>query len=547
VPNVRIEFPPPNFTVPDGQPLHVAGVATASGAEHPPVAAVRVHVDGGAPVDASTHVVLHQPVPTVTFAASVDVPDQPGIHTVSVVVTDENNGHATASVQVLRDTTVVVPAPAIVIDLEPPLPTSADDPFVQGLVSSVQQTLADAAARLASAGLVLAGPNVVASTDGAGIAILRLGIWLVDPVFPVLPPAPPQFPLPRLSSVDAQAGFALVAPLRRGHRVGFTDTPFGVRVPQTTLQRLADQGRLEAGNADVESISVTLAEPDRASTVVTGSHLGVGFSIEVTETLSVAPLVGADPPQSLPHVHSEYSTSVGDLLDWLLGELVPILGGMLLWGSVELAQNADDVPGVVAALLSGLPARVPLRNTSLPPQTRAQFDFPQVVLDWAAFGVNDQGVEGVGDAILSERDQAGARVTVGGPGSLQVAKGEQDVDTMYRLQLWQIRPDAGRLTWRLHPPVGPDDNGTGDPDVLSQSAAVDLDFVLPLHAKQGNFTISAAAVETCGTDPTKAISTTASKSVTVHAFTEHAGRPATSGRQSATVSRHNHETQAHMP
>jgi hypothetical protein len=517
MPNVRVEFPPTDFTVPDGQPLHVAGVATGSaGGEPVPVSTVRVHVDGGTAVDASVHVVARQKVPTVTFAASVDVPTQPGLHTVTVVATDENHNHATASVQVLRDTTVVVPAPAIVIDLEPPMAISADDPVLLDVVSTVQQTMADAAGRLASAGLVLAGPNVIAGVDGADIPILRLGIWVVDPDFPVVPPAPPQFPLPRLSSIDAEAGFALVPPLSRGHRVGFTDTPFGVRVPQTTLQQLADVARLEAGNSDVDSITVTLAEPNTASTVVTGSHLGIGFSIDITETLSVAPLTGVDPPQSLPHVDSQHSTSVGGLPDWLLGAVIPILGGMLLLGSAELAADAEQVPGVVTAVLSGLPARVPLRNTSLPPQWRAQFDFPQLVLNWTSFAVNGQGVEGAGDAILSERDQAGARVSVAGPGSLQIANGEHDIDTTYRLQLWQIRPDAGRLTWRLHPPVGPDDNGTGDPDVLAQSAAVDLDFQLPLHAKQGTFTISAGAVETCGTDPTKALSTTASKTVNVH-------------------------------
>ena len=83
-------------------------------------------------------------------------------------------------------------------------------------------------------------------------------------------------------------------PLRRGHRVGFTDTPFGARVPQTTLQRLADFARVEAGNSDVESITVTLTEPGTASTVVTGSHLGISFSIDVVETLWVTPLAGVD-------------------------------------------------------------------------------------------------------------------------------------------------------------------------------------------------------------------------------------------------------------
>ena len=110
-----------------------------------PVSTVGVSVDGGPAVEAATHVVAHhQAVPTVTFTASVDVGGQPGVHTVTAVVTDDNHTHASASVQVLRDTNVVVPAPAIVIDLEPPMPTAADKgcPFLEGLLSTVQQTLA---------------------------------------------------------------------------------------------------------------------------------------------------------------------------------------------------------------------------------------------------------------------------------------------------------------------------------------------------------------------------------------------------------------------
>lgn len=516
MPHVTIQSPQPNFVVPHGEPLHVAGVATGTGGSEPvPVAGVQVSVDGGPAVAATKHVVPHQKVPTVTFSTSVAVGDQPGAHTVTVVVTDDNQAHAAASVQVLRDTSVVVPAPAILIDLEPPFPTTADDPSVQNLVSTVAQTLAIQASQLTSAGLLLVGPNVIATQDDAGIPILRLGIWLLDVGFPVQPPAPPQFPLPRLSSPQAVSGFALVPPLRRGHRTGFTDTPFGVRVPQTTLQRLADFARVQAGNSDVESITVSLTAPATASTVVSGSHLGISFSIDINETLSVAPLDGVDPPQSIPHVDSQYSTNVGSLLDWLIGALIPIFGGILVIGSVELAENADQVPGIVTGLLSGLPARVALRNTSLPAQAQSQFDFPQIVLDWSAFVVNNGGLEGAGDAIIAERDQAGARLTVAGPGSLNIPHGEFDIDTNYRLQLWQIRPDDGRLTWRLHPPVGVDHTGTADPGVLADGADVDFDFVLPLHSLQATFTISAHAVETCGSDATKTISTTTTKSVLV--------------------------------
>ena len=173
------------------------------------------------------------------------------------------------------------------IDIEPPTTTSPDDASVNGLVSIIQHTLAAAAARLAPAGLVLAGPDVIAANDAAGISILRLGVWLVD----------------------------------------------------------TDIARARAGNPDVESITVTLTEPNIATTAVHGSHLGIGFSIDITETLAVAPLTGRDPPQSVPHIEAHHSTSVGDLLDWLHGALIPILGGVLLYGDNQLASDAEHMPG----------------------------------------------------------------------------------------------------------------------------------------------------------------------------------------------------------
>jgi hypothetical protein len=431
------------------------------------------------------------------------------------VVTDDDLQHGTAAVQVLRDVTVVVPAPAILIDLEPPVPTSPDDPSVQSLVTTVQKALADRAAVLAASGIVVAGPNVLAAQDATGVPILRLGIWLVDAAFPVEPAAPPDFPLPRLSPVQAEAGFGPAPALRRGHRVGGTDTPFGLRIPVTTLQTLVDVAVSQAGNSDVESVTVSVTEPATVSTVMRGSHLGVDFEIDITETLSTQPVADADPPQSVPHVDSEYSISVGDPLDWLLGALFPILGGLLLIGRSELEQCADQVPGVVTVLTSGLPARIPVRNTSLPPAATGLFDFPQIVLNWTEFGVADGGVEGTGDALLAERDQASARLSVIGPDSLRIPAGESDIDLVYRVELAGIRPDPDALTWRLRTPSGPDDSGTADPGVLADGADIDLDFQLPPHVNQRTFTLDATAVETCGTDPTKTISAAGSESIVV--------------------------------
>jgi hypothetical protein len=523
MPTLTIQSPAPNTTVPHGQPLHVGGIARgAGGAEPVLVDTVTVALDGGQPVEADLTIVKHQSVPTVTYSASVEVPEQPGTHTVRVVATCDNLTTATGTVQVLRDVTVVVPAPAVLIDLEPPAPVAVDDITVLELVGAVQRAVAARAGALAGLGVVLAGPNVLATTDAAGIPILRLGLWLVDPAFPVVPPAPPQFPLPRLTPSQAEAGFALVSALPRGHRVGFTDTPFGLRIPVATLQRLVDLGVAKARNDSVEFVRVTATPPATVTTRVHGSFLGVGFDVDVTETLSVGPVPGADPEQSVPHVDVQHSSALGDLLTWLLGALVPILDVILLVGSIELGDATDQIPGVVSALTGDLPARVPIRNTSLPPQARPQFTFPQIVLDWTAFGVEADGVVGAGRALLVDRDPAAARLAIGGPGSLQIPAGELDVSVVYNLALSGVRPDPGRLSWTLNGPHASADSGTVEPDALAAHADLPLDFVLPQAVNAAVFTAETIAVETCGTDPTRTISVSASKSINVRRAASHA-------------------------
>jgi hypothetical protein len=514
MPKVTIQAPHPGFTVPAGQQLTVRGFATGTGGAEPVlIDSVTVAVDGGAAVGATLTVVAHQQLPRVRFTATVTVPDAPGSHTATAVALDDNGQHASASVAVLRDVTVAIPPPAILIDLEPPVPVPTEDPTVKALVICMQQALSAQATVLAGSGKLLAGPNVLATHDAAGVPILRLGIWLVDAAFPVVAPMPPQLPLPRLSDVQAEVGFALVGPLPRGHRTGVTDTPFGVRVPVSTLQSLIDIAVAQTGDDRVQSVSVAVTEPAGVTTVIRGRHLGIGFEIDVAETLSTAAVPGAEPPQSVPHVDAQHSSSLG-LLEWLLGALLPILGGALVIGSVKLAEAADDVPGVVTALTAGLPARVPVRNTSLPPAAAGLFDFPQIVLDWTAFGVADGAVQGAGDALLDGRDQAGVQLSIGGPDSVQIPVGEFDVDLAYRLRLAGIRPDDDRVAWQLHTPFSATTDDTASSGALAEGAGIDVDFVLPPHATSGTFTITASAVETCATDATKTLS--AATSVLVH-------------------------------
>jgi hypothetical protein len=279
---------------------------------------------------------------------------------------------------------------------------------------------------------------------------------------------------------------------------------------------MVDAAVAAADNDDVDSVRVSASEPATVVTSVHGTHDAIGFDIDVIETLSVAPIADAQPPQSVPHVHADHSSSVGDPLTWLIGDLIPLFGALLVYGAVELAENADQVPGVVSGLIAGLPARIPLRNTSLPGGGAAQFDFPQVVLDWTAFGVANGGIEGAGDAQLTERDPAAARLSIGGPDAVRMPPGEHDVSLAYRLRLSGIRPDPGALSWQLRRFDGSTDGGTAEPDVFARAATVAFDFVVPLHASGvATFAATAAAIETCGTDPSKTISADGTETIRV--------------------------------
>jgi hypothetical protein len=70
------------------------------------VESVTVTIDGGASVEADLTPVLHAPVPTVRFAASLPAPDGPGVHRVTVVATDDRGVRVSGFVD------VVVPAPS---------------------------------------------------------------------------------------------------------------------------------------------------------------------------------------------------------------------------------------------------------------------------------------------------------------------------------------------------------------------------------------------------------------------------------------------------
>ena len=76
----------------------------------------------------------------------------------------------------------------------------------------------------------------------------------------------------------------------------------------------------------------------------------------------------------------------------------------------------------------------------------------------------------------------------------------------YRIELTNIAPDPGGLTWQLRSPItNTTSTGTVEVGAFAQTAFLNVDFPMPLHLSPGTYryTLSIAATETCGTEPSK--------------------------------------------
>ena len=90
MPKVTIDRPAPGTVVAARQPVTVTGKATGTGGAEPHVIdSVMVGIDGSGTVTAEVTPVPHQPLPTVRFAASVDVPASDGPHQIMVRAVDD--------------------------------------------------------------------------------------------------------------------------------------------------------------------------------------------------------------------------------------------------------------------------------------------------------------------------------------------------------------------------------------------------------------------------------------------------------------------------
>jgi hypothetical protein len=113
------------------QPLHVAGTATGKGGLEPvEVDTVTVSVDGAPPVAASLTIVPKQKIPTVRFAADVQVPSNPGPHEIRVVAIDGGGARGTATVTVVVQNVspaAFTPQDSLQVSVVNPAPPSSGD------------------------------------------------------------------------------------------------------------------------------------------------------------------------------------------------------------------------------------------------------------------------------------------------------------------------------------------------------------------------------------------------------------------------------------
>jgi len=416
-------------------------------------------------------------------------------------------------------------SPAVLIDMNLPDGVSIDinNPKVSALQGLIQQELAPLSASLAPLSKLLVGPNFVLATDSLGHPLLRIGIWIEDPTFPALIPAsPPDFPLPRLSAQSASAGFN-AADFLPVPEAGLL--PFALSIPVTTFQSILDaifptlQVAASKQGLSLKSATVQTNRPDTVKAQFDGDLPLTSFSATFTEVLGTQQL--PDSVQTVPAViKSDFSTSVGDLFNWVVGAFFPLYGAVLLgvWGVASSVAGgiSDKITGTVGSFIARLPPRIPCRNTMFPSGFHVA-DFPALVFNWKAFGATDSGIFADGAISIEARDQNEVALTVSGSGLITGPQNELagGADQTYSFSLVNLAPDPDKFGWQVSGKGS--DEGSIDRTPLSQAGDFGVDFPLPFNVAPGNFpfTLAVNATETCGSDPSKTLSSSFSKKVEV--------------------------------
>ena len=281
---------------------------------------------------------------------------------------------------------------------------------------------------------------------------------------------------------------------------------FAMSAPTSTLQLILDAmfPKVADKAADhhftVESAVISTDTSGAVTTTLSGSlPLGVSMTASLTENLGTVEV--PDTGQRMPAVvSSSHSTSVGDLLDWFIGTLVPAIG-LLLVGELSAAAYgvgvaSDKANGIIGSYLGSLRPILPFRNSSLPSKAdypnlpfdpQVKYSFPMAVLNFESFTTDGTGIVGTGTVGIGARDQSMVAVHLGGP--TYYPNYSFGIESIYRVGLSFFEPDGDHMTWRV---TGSSDTNDFSTNSFWQVGSFAAEFPIPFKAPPGkyHFTLS---------------------------------------------------------
>ena len=230
----------------------------------------------------------------------------------------------------------------------------------------------------------------------------------------------------------------------------------------------------------------------------------------------MGPVRGGSSAQAAPTVlATNSSSSVGSILDWIVGSFIPLIGATLGYAFYKVSTSASQKSGVASSFLGSIPARIPFGNKaiSLSPDFKLP-EFPSFDFFWNSFGATSEGLVGDGTIEIAARTQSDANIILHGPDSFQ---GYQDnivefTDPTMGYILENITPDPDKFGWKIFG-AGSEVDTLEPPSPAVQAGDFFPHFPLPLKVPVGNyhFNLAINSVETCQSDATKKLTGAASK------------------------------------
>ncbi len=520
-PTLEILTPVQNSTVSLNTPFAVTGTAAGvSGTEPILVDFVTVQVDQGTPVRAQLSPDLtnrNRGALIFDYSASVEVTGGADPHIVTVAATSDRGESTIQSRNVFVDVPFQADTPAIIIDL---LSLAAEmngqqlgltPASLTSLASGMSKALVPLSNSLAPYRLMIAGPNLIAGPPMVGFSSVRIGIWVEDFSFVVVPPLKPDFPLPRLPDKGAIASFAPIAFLPAPLPDQISPT-FAVAAPLGAMQKVANAilPSLQAASSSAEINTIVVhSSPDDIEVDVNGTanSLPISFTLAVKETLGtqqVGSANPADPSRTIPAViHSSHESSIDDPLLAALFGLVTLPFGTILVTIADFdlgdaaANGGKQATATLKQALAAVPSLIPISAGDLPSFLPGLPDFPRIVLDWQSFGSAATEILGTGTTTIDGRDASMVAVEVQ-PSVGEISGVPVEISRVTpvscKYSLSNILPDDDGLTWTA---LGPGTTNSGPINPSSSSFTANL--LIPYPPAPGatyRFTVTVYAVET---------------------------------------------------